>query len=83
MENQLRDQRAASVGATPESMVERLEEESRANGYIVKDQLPKDIQSRRKMIQDLQKVVAVPAMGQSDLDELNGQVGKKDYILSF
>ena len=74
MENQLRDQRAASVGATPESMVERLEEESRANGYIVKDQLPKDIQSRRKMIQDLQKVVAVPAMGQSDLDELNGQV---------
>ena len=55
-------------------MIERLEEETRANGYIVKEQLPKDIASRRKMIQDLQKVVAVPAMGQSDLDELNNQV---------
>ena len=55
-------------------MIERLEEETRANGYIVKEQLPKDVASRRKMIQDLQKVVAVPAMGQSDLDDLNNQV---------
>lgn len=55
-------------------MIERLEEETRANGYIVKEQLPKDIASHRKMIQDLQKVVAVPAMGQSDLDDLNNQV---------
>lgn len=74
MENQLRDMRQASVGATAETMIERLDEETRANGYIVKDQLPKDITSRRKMIQDLQKVVAVPAMGQSDLDELNNQI---------
>lgn len=55
-------------------MIERLEEETRASGYMVKDQLPKDLASRRKMIQDLQKVVAIPAMGQSDLDELNNQV---------
>nr|KAG5694660.1 hypothetical protein BaRGS_003938 [Batillaria attramentaria] len=74
MDNQLRDMRQASIGATAETMIERLEEETRANGYIVKDQLPKDIASRRKMIQDLQKVVAVPAMGQSDLDELNNQI---------
>ncbi|KAL8567199.1 hypothetical protein ACOMHN_046609 [Nucella lapillus] len=74
MENQLRDMRQASVGATADSMIERLEEETRANGYIVKDQLPKDVASRRNMIQDLQKVVAVPAMGQSDLDQLNNQI---------
>ncbi|XP_025079923.1 intraflagellar transport protein 81 homolog [Pomacea canaliculata] len=74
MENQLRDMRQASVGATPETMIERLEEETRASGYMVKDQLPKDLASRRKMIQDLQKVVAIPAMGQSDLDELNNQI---------
>lgn len=74
MDNQLRDMRQASVGATPDTMIDRLEEETRANSYIVKEQLPKDVASRRKMIQDLQKVVAIPAMGQSDLDELNSQI---------
>ncbi|KAK7480473.1 hypothetical protein BaRGS_00028290 [Batillaria attramentaria] len=61
MDNQLRDMRQASIGATAETMIERLEEETRANGYIVKDQLPKDIASRRKMIQDLQKITALNA----------------------
>ena len=69
-----RHKRAKGVFALLAGMIERLEEETRANGYIVKEQLPKDIASHRKMIQDLQKVVAVPAMGQSDLDELNNQV---------
>ena len=74
LEAQLRDMRASSVGATPESLIYKLEEETRANGYIVKEQLPKDIMQRRKMIQNLQKVVSVPAMGHSDLEELNAKV---------
>lgn len=52
----------------------KLDEETRTNGYIVKERLPKDLQQRRKMIQNLQKVVSVPAMGQSDLEELRKQV---------
>ena len=56
------------------AMFARLEEESCTNGYIVKEQLPKDLLSHRKMIQDLQKVVTMPAMGQSDLVDLNDQV---------
>ncbi|GFR67031.1 intraflagellar transport protein 81-like protein [Elysia marginata] len=74
LEAQLRDSRQASVGATPESMIQKLEEETRTNSFLVKEQLPKDISQRRKMIQNLQKVVSVPAMGHSDLDELNAKI---------
>uniref|UniRef100_A0A0B7B4J9 Intraflagellar transport protein 81 homolog n=2 Tax=Arion vulgaris TaxID=1028688 RepID=A0A0B7B4J9_9EUPU len=74
LEAQLRDVRQASVGATAESMINKLEEETRTNGYIVKDQLPRDIGNKKKLIQNLQKVVSVPAMGLSDLDELNAQI---------
>lgn len=55
-------------------MIQKLEEESRTNSFIVKEQLPKDIAQRKKMIQNLQKVVSVPAMGHSDLEELNAKV---------
>ena len=55
-------------------MIQKLEEETRTNSFLVKEQLPKDISQRRKMIQNLQKVVSVPAMGHSDLDELNDKV---------
>lgn len=76
LEVQLRDMRQASVGATPESLIYKLEEETRANGYIVKEQLPKDVAQRRKMISNLQKVVSVPAMGHSDLEELNSKINE-------
>ncbi|CAL1528609.1 unnamed protein product [Lymnaea stagnalis] len=74
LEAQLRDMRQASIGATPSSMIQKLEEETRTNGFIVKEQLPKDVAQRKKMIQNLQKVVSVPAMGHSDLDELNVKI---------
>jgi intraflagellar transport protein 81 len=51
-----------------------LEEESRANSYIVKERLPKDIESKKKSVADLQRVVAEPAMGQADLEELHNKV---------
>ncbi|GFO11516.1 intraflagellar transport protein 81-like protein [Plakobranchus ocellatus] len=76
LEAQLRDSRQASIGATPESMIQKLEEETRTNSFLVKEQLPKDISQRRKMIQNLQKVVSVPAMGHSDLDELNNKINE-------
>ena len=60
-----------------------MEEESRANSYIVKERLPKDLESRKKTVIDLQRVVAEPAMGQGDLDELNNKVATvvSRYIL--
>lgn len=74
LQQQLHDTRQASVGATPEGLLQRLEEESRANSYIVKERLPKDIESKKKAVSDLQRVVAEPAMGQADLEELHNKI---------
>ena len=41
---------------------------------MVNDKIPKDLSGTRKAVQDLQRVVAEPAMGQADLDEINGKV---------
>lgn len=61
-------------------LLQRLEEETRANSYIVKERLPKDIESRKKTVADLQRVVAEPAMGQGDLDELQNKVRKLKFF---
>ncbi|XP_052216960.1 intraflagellar transport protein 81 homolog isoform X2 [Dreissena polymorpha] len=74
LQQQLHDQRQAAVGATPEGLLQRLEEETRANSYIVKERLPKDIESKKKTVSDLQRVVAEPAMGQADLEELHKKI---------
>ncbi|XP_067948195.1 intraflagellar transport protein 81 homolog [Watersipora subatra] len=74
LQEKLRDLRQASVGATPEGLFHKLEEEVKINTYMVNEKIPKELQSKKKYVQDLQKVVTEPAMGQTDLDELNGQV---------
>ncbi|KAJ8310527.1 hypothetical protein KUTeg_012392 [Tegillarca granosa] len=73
---QLQDTKNASIGATPESLLQRLEEETRTNRHIVMERLPKDIASRKKVLSDLQRVVAEPAMGQSDLENLQEKISE-------
>lgn len=41
---------------------------------MVRDKLPKEISILKKTVNDLQKVVSEPAMGQSDLDNINRQI---------
>ena len=53
--------------------MKRLEEESKVNTYLCNEKLPKEIEGKRKIVNDYQRVVDEPAMGQSDLDELNKQ----------
>lgn len=55
-------------------MLQRLEEETHTNKYIVTEKMPKEMAQQRKILLNLQKVVAEPAMGQSDLDKLHEQV---------
>ncbi len=55
-------------------LIQKLEEENRVNTFMLKDKLPKDLSTLKKSCADLQRVVAEPAMGQSDLDEINKKV---------
>ena len=55
-------------------LIERLEEQNSSNSFLVEQQMPKDIGKEKKLVQDLQKVISEPAMGQSDLDQLHTQV---------
>lgn len=53
------------------ALLQRLEEENKTNTYLVKDKLPKEISVLKKTVNDLQRVVSEPAMGQSDLENIN------------
>lgn len=50
---------------------------------MLKENMPKEIQTRKKTVQDLQQVVAEPAMGQSDLDDINQKVRKSKVASWF
>ncbi|XP_012673245.1 intraflagellar transport protein 81 homolog [Clupea harengus] len=71
---QLKDLRQAAADAKPESVMKRLEEETKFNSYMVTDKLPKELQSKRAGVQYLQKVASEPAMGQAELAELEDKI---------
>ncbi|KAL0979540.1 hypothetical protein UPYG_G00186350 [Umbra pygmaea] len=73
-QQQLRDLRQAAADAKPESLMKRLEEEIKFNSYMVTDKLPKELESKKRMVQYLQKVVSEPAMGHAELSELEGKI---------
>ena len=66
-----------------EGLVQSLEEETRSNTYIVKDSMPKEIEMKRKTVQELQKIVSEPAMGQSDLEAINQKVSCNQLKLFY
>lgn len=55
-------------------LIQSLEEETRVNTYLMKDKLPNEIQLKKKSVNQLQRVVSEPAMGQSDLDAISKKV---------
>jgi len=54
--------------------MKRLEEEIKFNSYMVTEKFPKELESKKKELHFLQKVVSEPAMGHSDLLELESKV---------
>ncbi|XP_073322461.1 intraflagellar transport protein 81 homolog [Pagrus major] len=71
---QLKDLRLAAADANPESLMKRLEEEIKINSYMVSEKLPKELESMRRTVQNLQKIASEPAMGQADIQELQGKI---------
>lgn len=66
--------RQASAGTTPEGLVQRVEEETKVNTYIVTQKLPKELESKRKAVESLQQVTNQPALGQEDINDLKRRI---------
>ena len=56
LESQLKDLRQAGAGATPEGLVQKMEEEVNVSAYFVREKIPKELEAKRKAVQNLQKV---------------------------
>uniref|UniRef100_F7FN92 Intraflagellar transport protein 81 homolog n=1 Tax=Ornithorhynchus anatinus TaxID=9258 RepID=F7FN92_ORNAN len=74
VQNQLKNMRHAAADAKPESLLKRLEEEIKFNTYMVSEKFPKELETKKKEVDLLQKVVAEPAMGHSDIIELETKI---------
>ncbi|XP_072877193.1 intraflagellar transport protein 81 homolog isoform X2 [Chlorocebus sabaeus] len=62
------------VGIT--GLMKRLEEEIKFNLYMVTEKFPKELENKKKELHFLQKVVSEPAMGHSDLLELESKINE-------
>jgi len=62
-------------------LLQRLEEETHINTYIVKQKLPKEIDTQHKEVEILQHVLSDPAMSRGDLDSLNSKVTSHAIVI--
>ncbi|XP_073916966.1 intraflagellar transport protein 81 homolog isoform X2 [Castor canadensis] len=76
VQNQLKSMRHAAADAKPESLMKRLEEEIKFNSYMVTEKFPKELENKKKELHFLQKVVSEPAMGHSDLLEIESKISE-------
>ena len=60
-----------SAGATPESLLQKMEEETNVNKYIVTQKLPKEMSSKKKIVESLLRVTNLPALGQNDIADVS------------
>ncbi|GFQ89191.1 intraflagellar transport protein 81 homolog [Trichonephila clavata] len=74
LNQQLKELKLSSLGATPETLVQKLEESIKVNSYLVKEKLPKEIATQKKYITDLQKIISQPALSRADLDQINNKI---------
>ncbi|OXB84942.1 UNVERIFIED_CONTAM: hypothetical protein H355_016064 [Colinus virginianus] len=75
-ELQLKEMHHAVVDSKPESLMKKLEEEINFNSYLATEKIPRELESKKKSVYFLQKVVAEPAMGQSDLSILESKINE-------
>ncbi|NXM67517.1 IFT81 protein, partial [Serilophus lunatus] len=73
---QLKEMQDAVADSKPESLMKKLEEEINFNSYLVTEKLPRELESKKTSVYFLQKVVAEPAMTQSDLTALESEINE-------
>ncbi|KFV03554.1 Intraflagellar transport protein 81, partial [Pterocles gutturalis] len=73
---QLKEMQHAVVDSKPESLMKKLEEEINFNSYLVTEKIPRELAIKKNAAYFLQKVVAEPAMSQSDLDTLETKINE-------
>ncbi|NXU70029.1 IFT81 protein, partial [Oreotrochilus melanogaster] len=71
---QLKEMHQAVVDSKPESLMKKLEEEINFNSYLVTEKIPREIENKKNSEYILQRVVAEPAMSQSDLSEIEAKI---------
>ncbi|NXS92614.1 IFT81 protein, partial [Jacana jacana] len=73
---QLKEMHHAVVDSKPESLMKKLEEEINFNSYLATEKIPRELESKKNSTYFLQKVVAEPAMSQSDLNVLEIKINE-------
>ncbi|XP_069727059.1 intraflagellar transport protein 81 homolog [Phaenicophaeus curvirostris] len=73
---QLKEMHHAVADSKPESLMKKLEEEINFNSYLVTEKIPRELESKKNSVYFLQKVVAEPAMSQSDLNVLEIKINE-------
>ncbi|NWI95289.1 IFT81 protein, partial [Pitta sordida] len=73
---QLKEMQDAVADSKPESLMKKLEEELNFHSYLVTEKLPQELESQKALEYLLQKVVAEPAMTQSDLRALESEINE-------
>ncbi|RZF35553.1 hypothetical protein LSTR_LSTR014545 [Laodelphax striatellus] len=74
LSQQLREMRQASLGVSPEGLVQRLEEEASMTSYIVKQKLPREIEQRKREVEVLSTVAMEPAITRANVDMLHAKI---------
>ena len=54
--------------------MQRIEEETKVNTYIVTQKLPKELEAQTKAVENLAKVISQPALGQDDIRSLKEKI---------
>jgi intraflagellar transport protein 81 len=79
---QLRDLKASLSGASAEGLLRQMEEENKVNSYMCHDKLPKEISLCRKKCVDMEQVLSMPALSESDLDDLQDQIDEVNEAIN-
>lgn len=63
-------------------ILQHIEEESKTNKYLVKIQQVKELEEKNKILEDMQRVVSEPLLGQTEISELENKV-RIIFLLRF